>query len=93
MTILPSNYDGNLLNLDRCSQGRAGGRAAVSHHGGRRIDSPRFSRIDTMSPRNVVHYFRLTTPADVDAEFTAWLAEAYQAGAQQHLGRPAGPAP
>jgi hypothetical protein len=46
-----------------------------------------------MSPRNVVHYFRLTTPADVDEEFTAWLAEACQAGAQQHLGRPSGPAP
>ena len=56
----------------------------------RRIDSPRFVRIDTISPRNVVHAFRLATPADVDAEFTAWLAEAYQVGAQQHLRRPAG---
>jgi hypothetical protein len=34
--------------------------------------------------------FRLATPAEVDAEFTAWLAEAYQVGAQQHLRRPAG---
>jgi Domain of unknown function (DUF5655) len=59
----------------------------------RRIDSPRFSRLDTLSPRNVVHFFRLTAPADVDEEFTAWLAEAYQVGVQQHLGRPAGPAP
>jgi Domain of unknown function (DUF5655) len=51
----------------------------------RRADSPRFLRIDTYSPRNVVHAFRLTSPADVDEEFTAWLAEAYQVGAQQHL--------
>src|SRR5215469_9862752 len=51
----------------------------------RRIDSPRFVRIDTISPRNVVHAFRLVTPDEVDAEFTAWLAEAYQVGAQQHL--------
>jgi P2-related tail formation protein len=27
---------------------------------------------------------RLTSPADVDAEFLAWLAEAYQVGAQHH---------
>jgi len=52
----------------------------------RRIDSPRFLRVDTYSPRNVVHTFRLTSPADVDDEFVAWLAEAYQVGAQQHRG-------
>ena len=28
------------------------------------------------SPRNVLHAFRLATPADVDEEFAAWLAEA-----------------
>ena len=54
----------------------------------RRIDSARFLRIDTFSPRNVVHAFRLAGPLDVDEEFTAWLAEAYQVGAQQHLRRP-----
>jgi Domain of unknown function (DUF5655) len=53
----------------------------------RRIDSPRFLRIDALSPRNVVHAFRLTSPADVDEQFTGWLAEAYRVGAQQHLGR------
>jgi hypothetical protein len=53
----------------------------------RRIDSPRFLRIDTLSPRNVVHAFRLTAPWDVDEEFAGWLAEAYQVGAQQHLRR------
>ena len=56
----------------------------------RRIDRPRFVRIDTISRRNVVHAFRLSAPAEVDDEFTAWLAEAYQVGAQQHLRRPAG---
>jgi Domain of unknown function (DUF5655) len=54
----------------------------------RRIDSPRFLRIDTLSPRNVVHAFRLTAPAEVDEEFADWLAEAYQVGAQQHLRHP-----
>jgi Domain of unknown function (DUF5655) len=56
----------------------------------RRIDSPRFLRIDTLSPHNVVHAFRLTAPAEVDEEFTAWLAEAYRVGAQQHLRRSLG---
>ena len=54
----------------------------------RRIDSPRFSRIETFSPRNVVHSFRLSGPADVDEEFAAWLAEAYRVGAQEHLRPP-----
>ena len=54
----------------------------------RRIDSPRFLRVDTFSPRNVLHAFRLTSPSEVDEQFTAWLAEAYQVGAQQHLRRP-----
>ena len=50
----------------------------------RRIDSPRFRRIETYSPRNVLHAFRLTAPAEVDAEFAAHLAEAYRVGAQEH---------
>ncbi|HEY6278928.1 MAG TPA: DUF5655 domain-containing protein [Streptosporangiaceae bacterium] len=54
----------------------------------RRIASPRFSRIDAFSPRNVVHAFRLDSPADVDEEFAGWLAEAYQVGIQQHLRHP-----
>lgn len=51
------------------------------------IDSPRFTRIDTLSPRNVVHAFRLTSPAGVDPEFVAWLSESYR------VGTPGTPAP
>jgi Domain of unknown function (DUF5655) len=51
----------------------------------RPVASPWFLRVDTYSPRNVVHAFRLTSPADVDAEFAGWLAEAYRVGAQEHL--------
>jgi hypothetical protein len=54
----------------------------------RRIDSPRFLRVETFSPRNVVHAFRLSGPDEVDPEFAAWLAEAYRVGAQEHLQRP-----
>jgi hypothetical protein len=51
----------------------------------RRVNSPRFPRVETISPRNVVHAFRLNCADDVDDEFVGWLAEAYQVGTQEHL--------
>lgn len=53
----------------------------------RRLDSPRFRRIETYSPQNVLHAFRLTSPAEVDDEVAAWFAEAYAVGEQRHLER------
>lgn len=53
----------------------------------RHIASPRFSRVETISARNIVHQFRLDAPDDVDDEFAAWLAEAYRVGIQEHLRR------
>jgi len=53
----------------------------------RRLDSPRFRRIDTISPRSHVHFFRLGSSEQLDAEFRAWLAEAYAVGQQEHLER------
>lgn len=58
----------------------------------RRIDHPRFRRVETFSPRNHVHVFRLRQAADIDDQFREWLAEAYLVGDQQHLTRrPAAP--
>ena len=54
----------------------------------RRLDSPRFTRIETFSPRNHLHAFRLRSVADIDDEFRTWLAEAYAVGSQEHLTRP-----
>lgn len=51
----------------------------------RRLESPRFRRIDFISPRNQVHVFRLSDPSDVDVEVEGWLAEAYSVGEQRHL--------
>ena len=53
----------------------------------RHADSLRFLKVEELSPRNVVHTFRLNSPGDVDAEFTGWLGEAYLVGCPQHLGR------
>jgi len=51
----------------------------------RRFEHPRFRWVQTISPRNHVHFFRLTAPGEIDAEFRTWLAEAYQVGEQRHL--------
>jgi Domain of unknown function (DUF5655) len=58
----------------------------------RRLEHPRFRRVDTISPRNHVHHFRLTSVSDVDAELAAWLREAYDVGEQRHLSRAPGAA-
>src|SRR5215469_2478231 len=56
----------------------------------RSVDSPRFLKVQELSPRNVVHTFRLTSPTDVDAEFVNWLAEAYRVS--RHDALPSDPA-
>jgi hypothetical protein len=53
----------------------------------RRLEHPRFRRVESFSPRNHLHQFRLARLNEVDEEVAAWLAEAYRVGQQQHLGR------
>jgi hypothetical protein len=54
----------------------------------RRLERPRFRKIETISPRNHVHHFRLHATTDIDAEFASWLNEAYDVGEQRHLEQP-----
>jgi uncharacterized protein DUF5655 len=51
----------------------------------RRLENPRFTRVETISPRNHVHNFKLRSPDELDAELLAWLREAYRVGKQLHL--------
>jgi hypothetical protein len=51
----------------------------------RRLESPRFRRVETFSPRNHLHQFRLKRLEEVDEEVAGWLAEAYRVGEQRHL--------
>jgi hypothetical protein len=51
----------------------------------RRLDSPRFRKVETFSPRNHLHVFRITDESEIDDELQAWLAEAYAVGNQEHL--------
>ena len=57
----------------------------------RRLEHPRFHKIESISARNHVHHFRLHAPAEVDAEVRSWLQEAYAVGEQQHLAPPRRP--
>jgi hypothetical protein len=53
----------------------------------RRLEHPRFRRIETFSPRNHLHAFRFESVDEIDDEVAAWFAEGYQVGEQRHLRR------
>jgi Domain of unknown function (DUF5655) len=51
----------------------------------RRLEDARFTRIETMTPRCYVHYFRVESADELDDQVKRWLQEAYQVGTQMHL--------
>lgn len=51
----------------------------------RRVNDPLFRRVDTISARNHVHFFRLASAADVTPRLRRFMREAYAVGQQQHL--------
>ncbi len=55
----------------------------------RRIDSPRFSKVELIPPNNYIYSFHVRAPEDLDAEVRRWLTEAYRVGLQEHLSAPA----
>jgi hypothetical protein len=54
----------------------------------RRLEHPRFRKVETFSPRNHMHVFRLTSQSDLDGQLRGWLEEAYRVGEQRHLSAP-----
>ena len=48
----------------------------------RRIESPRFSKVELFPPDNHVYQFRLRDAAELDAEVAGWLEEAARVGQQ-----------
>lgn len=55
----------------------------------RRVEDPLFTRVETISPRNHVHHFRLDTAAEVEP-VRDYARQAYAVGQQEHLSaRPA----
>jgi hypothetical protein len=51
----------------------------------RRLEHPRFSKIESISPRNHVHHFLIRDVHEIDDEMRLWLREAYAVGRQEHL--------
>lgn len=51
----------------------------------RRLESPRFRRIETITPRTHLHLLRVTEPGQLDSELSGWLREAYDNGCRKHL--------
>jgi len=51
----------------------------------RRVEHPLFQKVETISARNHVHHFRLSSAEDLTLEFKAFAAEAYAVGRQEHL--------
>ena len=51
----------------------------------RRLEHPRFIKIEEMSPRCFVHHFRVDAVEQIDEEVAGWLREAYRVGTQEQL--------
>jgi Domain of unknown function (DUF5655) len=51
----------------------------------RRLENPRFTKIEDISPRNQVHHFSFRSGQELDREVQGWLCEAYRVGQQLHL--------
>jgi hypothetical protein len=54
----------------------------------RRLESPRFRRIETITPRAHLHVVRLSGENELDAELVGWIREAYDVGCRKHLASP-----
>jgi hypothetical protein len=51
----------------------------------RRLEHPRFRRIESVTARDHVHYFRILDARDLDEDVRAWVREAYAVGCQEAL--------
>ncbi len=51
----------------------------------RRVEHPRFFKIETIAPNANVHLLRITEPEQLDEQVAAWIQEAYAVGCQEHL--------
>lgn len=50
----------------------------------RKIESPRFTKVELIPPHDWIYQFKLTDPKELDKEVASWIREAYRVG-QQNL--------
>jgi len=51
----------------------------------RRIDHPRFYKVETLTPTVHLYTLRVTEPGQIDRQLARWLKAAYAVGCQKHL--------
>jgi hypothetical protein len=51
----------------------------------RRVESPRFEKIEKYAPKWYGHTIRVASESEFDAEFMDWIRESYAVGEQKHL--------
>ena len=54
----------------------------------RQVEGPQIRRSSPYTTRLFVHHFRVTDLEQLDDDFAAWIAEAYEVGQGAHLDRP-----
>ena len=54
----------------------------------RRLDHPRFRKVETLGPAAHVHQLRVRRPEELDPTLRGWLREAYAVGRREHLRPP-----
>lgn len=57
----------------------------------RQVDGPQIRRSSPYTKKLFVHHFRVTHLDQLDDDFAAWMAEAYEVGQGAHLNPPAAP--
>ena len=51
----------------------------------RRVDDPRFLKVETITPTVHVHLLRVAEASQLDEQVAGWIREAYAVGCQEHL--------
>jgi hypothetical protein len=50
----------------------------------RRVEHPRFLKVETISPRNHLHHWELRRVEEIDGQFREWFRESYAVGERKH---------
>jgi len=51
----------------------------------RRIDNPRFHKVETLTPSDHIHLLRVTAVEELDDEVLGWIRKGHAVGEQRHL--------
>jgi hypothetical protein len=88
----PSEFVANRTGIGFMVRVRSAGVRSISDRGmtvgfwlKRRIESPRFTRVEHLERNDWIYTFRVRSPEELDDEVRGWLRESYDVGSQRHL--------